>query len=214
MEHFKCLVRCHGQKANFLTSRPQVANQFPIQKCFRWKLHEMNDAYSQPQQAEKKEINLKSSPHFPLPYPAQEHLISKSIAVSSQTEVLVRLQTGNYLQVLDGEQAHQGIFFTSIFLLLCFIVSFWLFQRSALRTYFVHWQVQHKELHVRYTTLSPFSSSWLSNKVYREKSFKEVFRSVQIELMSFEREKGRCHLRFHIKNTSISPFMYVQKGSH
>lgn len=64
----------------------------------------MNDAYSWPQQAKKK-INLKSF-FF---QPAQEHLISKSIAVSSQTEVLVQLQTGNYLQRLDEEQAHQGI---------------------------------------------------------------------------------------------------------
>lgn len=65
----------------------------------------MNDAYSWPQQAEEKKINLKSF-FF---NPAQEHLISKSIAVSSQTEVLVQLQTGNYLQGLDEEQAHRGI---------------------------------------------------------------------------------------------------------
>lgn len=33
---------------------------------------------------------------FSPPYSTQEHLISKSIAVSSQTEVPVELQTGNY----------------------------------------------------------------------------------------------------------------------
>lgn len=65
----------------------------------------MNDAYSWPQQAKKK-INLRSWVFFF--NPAQEHLISKSIAVSSQTEVLVQPQTGNYLQGLDEEQAHQG----------------------------------------------------------------------------------------------------------
>lgn len=74
----------------------------------------MNDAYSWPQQAEKK-INLKSCCCFF--NQAQAHLISKSIAVSNPTEVLVQLQTGNYLQGLDEEQAHQGI-------LLCQSLSF------------------------------------------------------------------------------------------
>lgn len=68
----------------------------------------MNDAYSWPQQAEKK-INFKSCCFGFFFNQAQAHLISKSIAVSNQTEVLVQLQTGNYLQGLDEEQAHQGI---------------------------------------------------------------------------------------------------------
>lgn len=56
----------------------------------------------------KKKINLKSC-FFGFFNQAQAHLISKSIAASNQTEVLVQLQTGNYLQGLDEEQAHQGI---------------------------------------------------------------------------------------------------------